>query len=138
MPLSLNNTINMSLYLFELPIWYNVQLCFIIRRPSWLWSYRSWTNNTICNKCLSPLTLRVRIPIVARCTLKKLRETVCRWLASGQLVFPGTAVSSTNITDRSDITEILLKVALHTGTHANPKPFCDYAKVYHKYHYNGV
>jgi hypothetical protein len=30
------------------------------------------------------------------------------------VVFPGTPVSSTNKTDRHDITEILLKVALNT------------------------
>jgi len=30
------------------------------------------------------------------------------------VVFPGTPVSSTNKTDRHDIAEILLKVALHT------------------------
>jgi hypothetical protein len=38
------------------------------------------------------------------------------WLASGRLFSPGTPVSSTNKTDRHDITEILLKVALNTTT----------------------
>ena len=37
----------------------------------------------------------------------------------GQLLSPGTPVSSTNKTDRHNITEILLKVALDT---LNPKP----------------
>jgi hypothetical protein len=35
-------------------------------------------------------------------------------LAAGQLFIPGTPVSSTNKTDRHDITEILLTVALST------------------------
>jgi hypothetical protein len=36
------------------------------------------------------------------------------WLATGLEFFPDTLVSSTNKTDRHDITEILLKVALST------------------------
>jgi hypothetical protein len=35
---------------------------------------------------------------------------------------PGTPVSSTNKTDRHDITEILLKVALSTINETKPKP----------------
>jgi len=30
--------------------------------PSWPWSYGSWIYNYLCNQCLSPLTLWVRIP----------------------------------------------------------------------------
>ena len=36
------------------------------------------------------------------------------WLAGRWVFFPGAPVSSTNKTDRHDITEILLKVALNT------------------------
>ena len=36
----------------------------------------------------------------------------CQCLATGRLFSPGTPVSSTNKTDRHDITELLLKVAL--------------------------
>jgi hypothetical protein len=44
---------------------------------------------------------------------KTLCDKVCQWLATGQWFSPGTPVSSTNKTDRYDITEILLlKVAL--------------------------
>ena len=41
---------------------------------------------------------------------------VCQWLTTGhdQWFSPGTRVSSTNKTDRHDITEILLKVASNT------------------------
>jgi hypothetical protein len=36
--------------------------------PSWPWSYGSWIKNNLCNQCLSPLMLRVRMSIRARCT----------------------------------------------------------------------
>jgi hypothetical protein len=39
---------------------------------------------------------------------------VCQWPAAGQWFSPCIPVSSTNKTDRHDITEILLKVALNT------------------------
>jgi hypothetical protein len=79
--------------------------------PSWQWSYGSWICNYLNNQCLSPLMLWVRISIRARCTT--LYDKVCRWLATGWCFFPGSPVSSTNNTDRHDITEILLKVALN-------------------------
>jgi hypothetical protein len=43
-------------------------------------------------------------------------DKVCQWLATGRWFSPGTPVSSINKTDRHDITEILLKVALTTIT----------------------
>ena len=33
-----------------------------------MWSYGSWIYNYLCNQCLSPLTLWVKIPLMARCT----------------------------------------------------------------------
>ena len=41
-------------------------------------------------------------------------DKVCQWLATDRWFSSGTPVSSTNKTDRHDITEILLKVALNT------------------------
>jgi hypothetical protein len=82
--------------------------------PSWPWSYGSWIYNHLCNQCLSPLMLRVRTSIRARCTT--LCDKVCQWLATGRWFSPG---SSTNKTDRHDITEILLKVALNTIKQTN-------------------
>ena len=41
-------------------------------------------------------------------------DKVCQWLEIGRWFSPGTPVSSTNKTDRYDITELLLKVALTT------------------------
>jgi hypothetical protein len=79
------------------------------RRSLWPSSYGSWIYNYLCNQCLSPLVLWVRISIRARCT--PLCDKVCQWLALDP------PVSSTNKTDRHichDITEILLKVALNT------------------------
>ena len=56
--------------------------------------------------------LWVRISIRARCTA--LCDKVCQWLATGRWFSPGHPVSSTNKTDRQDIPDILLKVALNT------------------------
>ena len=83
-------------------------------RPSRSSSYCSWIYNYICNQCLSPLMLWVRISKTTRCTA--LRDKVCQWLTTGRWFSPGTPVSSTKKTDRHDITEILLKVASNTIT----------------------
>jgi hypothetical protein len=40
----------------------------------------------------------------------------CQWLEAGRWFSPVTPISSTNKTDRQEITEILLKEALHTIT----------------------
>ena len=71
----------------------------------------------VCNQCLSPLMLWVRISIKARCTT--LCDKVCQWLATGRWFSPGPPVSSTNKTDHHDITEILLKMALNTIKQTN-------------------
>ena len=86
----------------------------ILKGLSWPPSYGSWTYNYLCNQCLSPLMLWVRILIRARCTT--LCDKVCQWLATGRWCSPGPPVSSTNKTDHHDIhvAEILLKVALNT------------------------
>jgi len=72
------------------------------------WSYGSWIYNYLCNQCLSLLKLWVRTPFMTRCTRYNIM-----WLATGRWFSPGTPVSSTNKTDRHDITEILLKVVLN-------------------------
>jgi hypothetical protein len=77
---------------------------------SWPWSCGSWIYNYLCNQCLSPLMLWVRISIRARCTT--VFDKVCQWLAAGRWFSPDPQVSSIKKTDRHDITEILLKVAL--------------------------
>ena len=61
----------------------------------------------IYNQCLSPLKLWVRIPLMRWYNIMWWSWT---WFSSG------SPVSSTNKTDRHDLTEILLKVALNTLT----------------------
>jgi hypothetical protein len=81
-------------------------------RLSWPWSYGSLIYNYLCNQCLSPLMLWVRISIRARCTT--LCDKVYQWLVTGRWFSQGPPVSSANKTDYHDITEILLKMTLNT------------------------
>jgi len=95
-----------------------IQLIFISRcpvniGPSWSWSFGSLIYDSLCTQCLSRLTLCVRIPLRWGVLKTILRDKVSvttagRWYSSG------TPVSSINKSDRQDITEILLKVALNT------------------------
>jgi hypothetical protein len=82
----------------------------------YLLKYNNLTTSTekksLCNQCLSPLMLQVRISNRARCTA--LCDKVGQRLATGQWFSLGPLVSSTNKTDHLDIIEILLKVALST------------------------
>ena len=82
--------------------------------PSWSWSYGSWIHNYLCNQCLSPLKLWVWILLKQGVLNTTLCHKVSQWLATCRWFSLGTPVSSTNKTDRHDITEILLKVALST------------------------
>ena len=85
--------------------------------PSSPWSYGSWFHNYLCNRCLSPRVLWVRLPLRARCTRYNIMWSSLSGTCSRSVVFSG---SSTNKTDRHDITEILLKVALNTIIPKNP------------------
>ena len=82
--------------------------------PSWLLSYGSWIYNYICNQCLSPVTLWVRILLRWYVLDTTLCGKVCQWLPTAWWFSLGTLVSSTNKTDHHGITEILLKVASNT------------------------
>jgi hypothetical protein len=82
----------------------------------WSWSYSSWIYNYLCNECLSLLTLCVRISLRQDVVDATLCDKVSRWLMAGWWFLPGTPVSSTIKTDRHNITEILLKIALSTIT----------------------
>jgi hypothetical protein len=95
---------------------------------SWAWSYGSWIYNYLCIRCLSPLMLWVRIPLRVRCTT--LCDKVTQWLATGRWFSPGNPISSTNKTDRHDITEILLKVALNT---IKPNPITGITRLFFAY-----
>ena len=82
--------------------------CIIQQGPLCPWSYGSWIYNYLCNQCLSPLKLWVWSLCNIVC------QWFCWWFSSGPLV------SSTNKTDRHDIAEILLKVALNTINQTKP------------------
>ena len=86
----------------------------LIRTLSLSRSYSSWIYNYLCNQCISPPMLWVRIQLRRRI----LDTTLCdiRMLAAGRWFSPGTPISSTNKTDHHDIVEILLNVALITIT----------------------
>jgi hypothetical protein len=58
-------------------------------------------------------------------SISTLCETFCQWLAAGRWFSPDIPVSSTNTTDRHEISEILLKVALNT-INLKPKIFIIY------------
>jgi len=79
----------------------------------WPSSYGSWIYNCLCNQCISPLKLWVRIPFKARCT----RYSIM-WLSLSVISgsFPGYSGFLPNKTDSHDMTEILLKVPLNTIT----------------------
>ena len=83
---------------------------------SWLWSYGSWINSYLCNQCLLPIMLWVRIPFRRGVLDTTLYDKVYQWLAAVRWFSPSIPVSSTNKTDCHDRTEILLKVALNTIT----------------------
>ena len=76
------------------------------------WSHGSWMYNYLCNHCLSPQTLEVRISIRRDVLDTTLCDEVCQWLAAGRWFSLSTPVSSTNKTDHHDITEILLKIGV--------------------------
>jgi len=87
--------------------------------PSLSWSHDSWIYNYLCKQCLSPLMSWVRI-LLNTTFCDKVRQ----WLATGRWFSPGSPVSSTNKTDRHDMTEILLKVELNTiKTKPNHLPY---------------
>ena len=64
----------------------------------------------------------------AEYSIQHLCDNVCQWLVTGRWFSLGTPVSSTNKTDRHDITEILLTVALNTITH-NTNPIYQSEKI---------
>ena len=92
----------------------NIHIQFLYHVPSWPWSYGNWIYNYLCNQCLSPLTLWVRILLMARqCTRATLCDKVCPWLVECRWFSQDILVFSSNKTHRHDITEILLKVAIN-------------------------
>ena len=101
-----------------------------LKGMSWWWSYGRWIYNYLCNHCLSPLTLWVRIHSVEVYLIQHylikfisdLRQVggflrvLCFPSPTGWWFSPGTPLPFTNKTDRHYVTEILLKVVLNTIT----------------------
>jgi hypothetical protein len=58
---------------------------------SWPWSYGSWIYNSLCNQCMSPLSLS---PAEARCTGYN-TDKVCQWLVTGQWFPPWIKLTAT-------------------------------------------
>ena len=91
-----------------------------------------WIYNYLYNRCLSPLTLWVRIPLRQVILETTLCDKICQWLATGWWFSPGTLVSSTNKTNHHDIIEILLKLALSTITLTPFDIVMEFVKQFHQ------
>jgi hypothetical protein len=104
---------NMTLTDFETTF----RLTFAEKGSSSSWSYGSWIYNYLCNQFLSALTLWVRTTLRRGELNTTLCDKVFQWLVTGRWFSPGSPVSSTNKTDRHDLTEILLKVSINTINH---------------------
>ena len=87
----------------------------VVEGPSWSWSYSSWIYHFLCKQYLSPL----KCEFESHSGDTTLCDKVCQWLTTGRWFPLGPPLSSTNKTDRHDIAEIVLKVALNT---INPSP----------------
>jgi hypothetical protein len=84
-----------------------------ITMSSWSWSYGCWIYNYLCNQCLSPLTLWVRTPFMQGELDITLCDKVCQWIVAGQWFSLSYLVSSTNKTDRHNIT-VFYSLWLHS------------------------
>ena len=80
----------------------------------WPWSYGSWIYNYLRNQCLSPLRCEFEPGSGEVYSIQHYVMKFVSDLRHGRWFSPGPPVSSTNKTDRHDITEILLKVVLNT------------------------
>ena len=91
-----------------------VKLIYILQRESQFLHVFSELDVVVivCSPFLSALKLWVRIMLRQGVLNTTLCDKVCQWLVASSWFSMGTLVSSTNKTDRHDIAEILLKVAL--------------------------
>ena len=89
---------------------------FLVHLCQGTWSYGSWIYDYICNPCLSPVTLWVRILPRWGVLDTTLCYKVCQWLVTDQWFSLGTPIPSTNKTNHHDITELSLKMELNSKT----------------------
>jgi hypothetical protein len=97
---------------------YEKKIYLTVKGLLWPWLFGSWIYNYLCNKCLSPLMLWVRISIRVRCTT--LCDKVCQWFTTDQWFSLGPPVLSTNKTGRHNIKYIVESGKKHHKT--KPKP----------------
>jgi hypothetical protein len=88
----------------------NIHICFDIHKENVSWWTELWKFS------LQQATSYYFSPNNHPVHGKVYSKFVSHWLATGWWFSPGTLVSSTNKSDRHDIIEILLKVALNTIT----------------------
>jgi hypothetical protein len=102
-----------------------VKLIYILqRKPQFLHVFSELDVVVIvCSPFLSALKLWIRILLRQGVLDTTLCDKVCQWLATDRWFSTGTLVSSTNKTDRYDIAEILLKVALNILKHLKNRAF---------------
>jgi hypothetical protein len=87
---------NLITYYISMVSLYNMYSWFG-RNIAYFWGRRSrdrgsWIYNYLCNQCLSPLTLRVRIPLWRGVLDTTLCDQVCPWLTVGRWFSPGTRI----------------------------------------------
>jgi len=79
------------------------------------------TTMYLCNQCLWPLMVWVRIPPRRGVLDTTLCDQVCQWIATVQWFSPGTPVSSTKKTDHHDIAKILRNSGVkYHNPHSSP------------------
>ena len=83
---------------------------------SWSSSCGTWIYNYLCNQCLSPLMLWFESRSWWGVLDTTLYDKACQWLVTGRCFLRVLPFPPPNKTNRHDITEILLKVALNTIT----------------------
>jgi hypothetical protein len=80
-------------------------------------------NLNICNAVPNSQCNNLNGSYECNCVSGYQKLKVCQWLSTGRWFSLGPPVSSTNKTDRHDITEILLKVASKTNKRNNNLPW---------------
>ena len=118
----IHNVFCLSLLLGVLSIFLFMMICISTQDwgPGWPSDLGSWFKLTHTDHCiLSPIWREFApgfVPYKNGLRLTRIaRDKVCQLPAQGQWCSPGTPTSSTSKTDRRDMTEMLLKVALNTN-----------------------
>jgi hypothetical protein len=91
-------------------------LCFV--SDEFKWTVKVFNSNFRLLDIKINARNKTNMTVIYLC-VRRIDFAFCQCLATGQWLSPVTPVSSNNTTDRHDITEISLKVALNTITH-NP------------------